>query len=414
MSSIFYIDNYNRNSKKEITYDQLIRDINSSDFYSPNCQSTDIYTIFVAIILSIILEEAIVIYSEDYAFEEIDRDSQNCQLSDEQKKRLSSIHTWSDLFFYLNQKNSNWKITLFTSGTSGIPKKVSHSYENIIRAIKINSNYEESIWGLAYTPTHMAGLQVFFQAFFNKSTLVRLIKMSREQICYEIVQYQITHLSATPTFYRMLLPVENSFVSVMHISAGGERFDMKLFSQLSQLFPNAKISNIYASTEAGSVFSSSGENFTIKENYISWVKIENNELLLHRNIVGDSISLDFDLDGWYATGDIVEIISETPLLFRFIYRKNELINVGGDKVYPAEIEECLLSIDGIKEARVFAKTNSLMGSIVCANVVLSDLNLTELMIRQFLQSKLPEYKIPRMIFFVSSLTKTLSGKIKRS
>ena len=414
MSTIFYIDNSNCHSKTEITYDQLIRDIRSSDCYNPNCQSTDNYTIFVSIVLSIILEEDIVLCGEGADFEGFGCIIQNCPISEENKVRLSSIQSWSDLLYYLNRKNSNWRITLFTSGTSGLPKKVSHSYENIIRSIKINSKYKESIWGLAYTPIHMAGLQVFFQAFLNKCTLIRLFKMNREQIFHEITQHQITHLSATPTFYRMLLPVDKSFVSLIHISAGGERFDTKLFSQLSQLFPIAKISNIYASTEAGSVFSSSGENFTIKENYISWVKIENNELLLHRNIVGDSISLDFDIEGWYTTGDIVEIISETPLLFRFIYRKNELINVGGDKVYPAEIEECLLSIDGIKEARVFAKTNSLMGSTVCANVVLSDLNLTELVIRQFLQSNLPEYKIPRMIFFVSSLTTTMSGKIKRS
>lgn len=178
MSSIFYIDNSNCHSKTEITYDQLIRDIRLSDYYTPNCQSTDNYTIFVAIVLSIILEEEIVLCGEDAALDGIDFTIQNCPISEENKVRLSSIHSWSDLLYYLNRKNSNWRITLFTSGTSGLPKKVSHSYENIIRSIKINSIYKESIWGLAFTPLHMAGLQVFFQAFLNKSTLIRLFKMN--------------------------------------------------------------------------------------------------------------------------------------------------------------------------------------------------------------------------------------------
>ncbi|MDZ7795644.1 MAG: hypothetical protein U5N56_00735 [Candidatus Marinimicrobia bacterium] len=93
-------------------------------------------------------------------------------------------------------------------------------------------------------------------------------------------------ISATPTFYRLLLPSKNVFKNVMRVTSGGEKLDNKTIEYLHQLFPNAKITNVYASTEAGTLFASKADVFTIKADMKKYVKIENNELLIHNSFIG--------------------------------------------------------------------------------------------------------------------------------
>lgn len=257
----------------------------------------------------------------------------------------------------------------------------------------------------------MAGVQVFFQALMNGNTMVRLFGMGKDDIFKAIEQYKITHISATPTFYRLLLPSDKAFEIVERITSGGEKFDTKTIEQLSRLFPRAKITNVYASTEAGTLFASVGDVFSIKPEVAELVKFENNELHIHKKLMGTT---EFSLEEWYHTGDLVEIISNHPLQFHFLSRKNEMINVGGNKVNPAEVEETLRNIDGIKDTRVFAKNNSVLGNIICCEIVRENEMLDEPKIRSYLQKNLQEYKIPRIMKFVDELATTLTGKIKRN
>ena len=116
---------------------------------------------------------------------------------------------------------------------------------------------------------------------------------------------------------------------------------------------------------------------------------------------------------WYNTGDCVEIISENPLSFKFLSRKNEIINVGGYNVNPNEVEQALMEIDGIRAARVFAKKNSILGNIICAEVVSESGELDETSIRKRLSNRLQAFKIPRIIKFVETLKSTNTGKLSR-
>ena len=208
----------------------------------------------------------------------------------------------------------------------------------------------------------------------------------------------------------MLLPYDKPFNSVKNITSGGEKFDKTTINNIKNVFPNAKITNVYASTEAGSLFASNGDIFSIKPEVANWVKIENNELYIHKSLMGKSEMNDKE---WYPSGDLVKIISENPVQFRFISRKNEMINVGGYKVNPTEVEEVIRNIEGIKDVRVFSRKNSVLGNIICCDVISTDKTLTEYKIRSFLNEKLQEFKIPRMISFVDKLSLTNTGKIKR-
>src|SRR5690625_7799779 len=105
----------------------------------------------------------------------------------------------------------------------------------------------------------MAGIQVFFQALLNENTLVPLFSKSRQEIISNIRSTAITHISATPSFYRMLLPLETELPSITTITFGGKRLDKNLEERIRTAFTNAKIRNVYASTETRALYSSHGD-----------------------------------------------------------------------------------------------------------------------------------------------------------
>jgi acyl-coenzyme A synthetase/AMP-(fatty) acid ligase len=410
--NIFFKDIAN---SRLITWSFLIDDINNTTIYNPYCKSFDYYTIFKHIILSLLLGEEIILLDSDFTESELINftgysDYTVFNKSVEIGQALNSSNQ-RELLEKVSNSSKKWKLTLFTSGTTGIPKKVSHDFKSITRFVKVAEQNQDSIWGFAYNPTHMAGIQVFFQSFLNGNSIIRLFGLATKNVFDEIMNNNITHISATPTFYKLLLPCSEAFLSVKRITSGGEKFNDKINHQLSGIFPNAKITNVYASTEAGSLFASQNDVFSLRPEYEHLIYIENNILLIHNSLVG---STETKIGEWYNTGDLIEIVSQTPLKFRFVNRKSEMINVGGYKVNPLEVEEVILSLTGIKNVRVYSKSNSVLGNIICCEIVASINQITEASIRTFLQSKIQEFKIPRVIRFVDELTITRTGKLKRN
>lgn len=406
MDKLFWVD-----SNKAYTYNDILNDLNQKKDYQTAIFEKNGYDLWLSLIHSMIYDYPVILIDSDFSDIEIKAlEIDKKQFQKHILKKQFYFNKITDIFSQINNIK-NWSLTLFTSGTTGLPKKVKHSYFTITRSSKLNSTHWNDIWGFAYNPTHMAGIQVFFQAFLNKNTMINVFGKTIEEIKRNINKYKITHISATPTFYRMLVSKEINFSSVNQISCGGEKIDSDLLSKLQKSFPNAKIRNIYASTEAGSIFASEGEKFRVSDRLKNYVKIENNELYIHKNILGESSSFKLKND-WYPTGDVVEIISEYPeLIFKFVQRKNEMINVGGYKVNPQEVESEILKIPGVKLTRVFGKKNSVLGNILCAEIVAD--NVTEKDIRLHLQKALQSFKIPRIYNFVKNIDITRTGKVKR-
>ena len=226
-------------------------------------------------------------------------------------------------------------------------------------------------------------------------------------------KYQITHISATPTFYRLLLPFEREYNSVVRVTFGGEKSNERLYDSIKKIFPFAKLNNVYASTEAGSLFAAKGDCFQIPRELYNKFKIENDELLIHKSLLGKSDTFEFE-DDYYHSGDLIEWIDKKEGLFKFKSRKNELINIGGYKVNPSEVESMLLNIDGVQQVLVYGKKNSVLGYVLCADIVLAhNSHMTEIDIREYLQEHLQDFKIPRRIRFVDSMLLTRTGKLKR-
>ena len=309
----------------------------------------------------------------------------------------------------LVQQSKRAHLTLYSSGTTGQPKPVPHTLDTLAREVKQSQKHQSDVWGLTYSPTHMAGIQVLLQASFNGNRIINLRKLSREDIFSRIESERITHLSATPTFYRMLLPCDRVLNSVKRITFGGERFDPNLTPDILQMFPNAKALNVYASTEVGSLFHSLDNRFVVEERMASQVRIENQKLLIRKGLLGKIRHA----DEWYDTGDRVTVLSENPLAFTIDHRVKDIISVGGFKVNPHAVEDSLRACPGIRDARVFGERNSVVGTILRAEVERSSQDCTESEIRAHLVTHLQSYKIPRIIDFVEDLGRSRTGKAIR-
>ncbi len=393
-------------------WEDLIDLLTAIPEYLPARRCSSPTQVYLQLIQSLIYDAPVVLLDIDYSMSEIHNYAvPDGLLYEKITKKISypdSYQTFVKSLFQLK----DWSMTLFTSGTTGKPKSVVHKIDTLIRGVRVTQENLFNIWGWAYNPTHMAGIQVFFQAILNGNPLVLLWGLSRESILDAISKYHITHLSATPTYYRMLLPIDSAMMSLKYITFGGERIDNNLLEEYKSKLTNTKFRNIYATTEVGSLFISEGIYFKIPEKYKNFIRITDKQLFIHASLLGYSESLQ-TMNNWYNTGDIVEPSPDDPSLFQFVYRKSDIINVGGYNVNPYEVEDVLNSYPGVEHSKVYGKKSSVTGNLVAADVVVSDLRITEKELRAFLKEKLQDFKIPRFIQFVKHIDLTRTGKISR-
>lgn len=313
----------------------------------------------------------------------------------------------SNLIEYLKTNSDNIDINLQTSGTTGKPKIINQSLKNTIRGVK--KTEKPHIWAFAYNHTHFAGLQVFFQAFLNQQEIVHIFDIELDLIPDVLKKNKVTHMSCTPTFMKMLLPYAAENKIITNLSFGGEKFDVRNIKKIKGKFPNAKIRNIYASSEAGSILVSDGEYFKIPDKYKTKLKIEDGELFIHKTLLG-KMSAELVDDSWYPTGDLVQYANDKK--FKIENRKSEMINVGGYKVNPSKVEDIIRTFNFVEDILITSKKNSVMGNIVIAKIITDN----EDDVIEFIKNtdKLKKYEKPLKIEFVDSFKLTNTGKLKRA
>ncbi len=390
MENIFYKD-----SDISLSYNELLVRLNKRREFYEVYYATSYFDFVINVLLGVIDHQNFVL--TDYIFGK-----------GENSKPLAvnpKVNTKEDLIHLI--RNSKAEVGIYSSGSEGPPKLIYQSIQRLLQSVRISDDYADSNWGFTYHPAHSAGIQFLLQVICNGATFVNLRDLKNDALKSFIRQSQVQYLSATPTFYRLLAPYDQPLPSIISITLNGEKSTQKLISDIKSLCPNARIRNIYGSTEAGPLMSSDSEDFTVPLRLMDKLKIINGELFFHHSIVSKSV---INIE-WYPSGDLVEIIEDNPLKIKFISRKSRIINVAGHNVNPQQVEEYLLKLPGILDVRVYGRANKITDFIIVAEIICSDdIIYTEKDIISYLKEYLPIYKIPRIIKFVKNIEIGRTGK----
>jgi len=195
--------------------------------------------------------------------------------------------------------------------------------------------------------------------------------------------------------------------SLKIITYGSEPMPESVLQKLNKYFPNIKMQQTYGLIELGVMSSKSKDNESL------WVKIGGNgfetrvidgllEIKSDSAMIGylnaDSPYTD---DGWFKTGDAVEVDGD---FFKILGRKSELINVGGEKVYPQEVENLILSIDHVLDVQVYGEKHPFTGNIVCAKILFDEkceIDVLKKEIKQTCKISLESFKVPVKIYITN-------------
>jgi acyl-CoA synthetase (AMP-forming)/AMP-acid ligase II len=326
--------------------------------------------------------------------------------------------------------SGNSSVTLLTSGSTGEPKAVRHSWQSLARPVRRSTKDFAPRWLLTYQPSLYAGLQVMLQCFADHGTLV---VPEREMDPASTAQFMrdsgVQYVSATPSYWRRLLMFADSAVMkgipLEQITLGGEVVDQPILNKLKSCFPSARVVHIYATSELGRCFSVSDGIAGFPANYLNdplsdqvELKICDGELLARSpNAMSmyDPYSSHLGTaNGWFATGDLVEVTRDRVY---FVGRKSDMINVAGSKVHPLEVERVIRGISGVSDVRVFGKASSIAGELVVCEIVPEpnqDAAKLKENVFQACWSQLATYQQPRLVRIVDRIEVSPAGKTLRS
>lgn len=328
---------------------------------------------------------------------------------------------------------------LLTSGTTGAPKLVVHTLHSLAGTLPRDpAAGSRSVWSTFYDIRHYGGLQIYLRAVLSGSKLVLASRgESAGEFLARAAAAGVTHMTGTPSHWRLaLMSAEAAQLHPEYVRLSGEVADQAVLDRLRAAFPNARIAHAFASTEAGLAFDVDDglagfpAEFIGKGVGVRDLKVEDGTLrirspgnaagYLGHGLTGDSLTAVAGADGYVDTYDLVERVGGR---YYFRGRKDGVINVGGSKVFPEEVESVLNADPRVRWSRVSARANLVTGSVVVADVVLIDaLNSVDSDTTQRVKSDLMSacrrtlqpYKVPAILRVVSALELTAAGKLVRS
>jgi acyl-coenzyme A synthetase/AMP-(fatty) acid ligase len=318
---------------------------------------------------------------------------------------------------------------LLTSGTTGTPKLVVHTLESLGGALpKQSESRTRSIWSTFYDIRRYGGLQIYLRAVLSGSPLVLSSSGEpTERFLARAAAAGVTHISGTPSHWRRaLMSGEAAILKPLYVRLSGEVADQALLDNLRSVYPNARIAHAFASTEAGVAFDVNdglaGFPLAFIDNPSSGIelKVVDHTLRIRsgRNAaryLGAAPAVLVSDDGYVDTGDMVELVDGR---YYFRGRTGGVINVGGLKVYPEEVESVLNADPRVRMSLVRARRNPITGAVVVADVVLANpTSLASDAVKNDLlaacRRTLPPHKVPAILRFVPALEFTPAGKLVR-
>ncbi|MEM6898689.1 MAG: long-chain fatty acid--CoA ligase [Pseudomonadota bacterium] len=325
--------------------------------------------------------------------------SVDCQTRKVEPAGLSGQHPLYDELREFDEPG----IVLFSSGSTGVSKGTVHSGLRLLEKFRSPGKDFTTLAFLLFD--HIAGLDTLFYSLANTSTLVIPDERTPPKVCRMIEKYQVEVLPTAPSFLNLLLlsgALESSDLgSLKIITYGSEMMSEPILARLAEALPHVRLIQKYGTSETGALPSQSRSSTS------TWVKLGGDgfewrvrdglfEIKSKTAMLGYlNADSPFTDDGWFKTGDQVDTDGD---YVRFLGRNSDIINVGGQKVYPAEVESLILQLPEIAEVTVFGEPHAILGSVVVARIrpngSHSPVELRR-RIREHLSGQIEPFKIPQ-------------------
>lgn len=337
---------------------------------------------------------------------------------DQQRFERRGAQAQHEILLALKERNHPGLI-LFSSGSTGKSKAAVHDFVPLLRKFKVKRHALRTITFLLFD--HIVGINTLFYILSNVGIVVAPQERDPENICRLIDKYRVELLPTSPTFMNMILMgrayEKYDLSSLKLVTYGTEAMPEQTLKRFADLFPHIELKQTYGLSEIGIMRSRSknsdslwlkigGEDYQTKTvDGILYIKAKT-AMLGYLNHPSP-----FDEEGWFNTQDKVQVDGE---LVKILDRETDIINVGGQKVYPAEVESVLLGIDNIAEVSVFGRPNPIMGYVVAARVNLKGeepLSTLKKRIRTYCKVKLEPFKIPAHVEIVTE--RQISDRFKK-
>ncbi|MDB4986297.1 MAG: AMP-dependent synthetase and ligase [Myxococcaceae bacterium] len=310
-------------------------------------------------------------------------------------------------------------LVLLTSGTTGVPKVAVHDADQLLGKFVRRGR---DLRTLLFLPLeHIGGLDTLMYAMSNGSTLVIPESRSVEHVCAAIAAHRAEVLATNPSFLNLLLLHHASqtfdLTSLQVVSYGAEVMPQTTLDRIKTRLPDVKLVQRYGSTEFGALRTQARADGSA---WLKWGADVESRVIDGRLYIKTATTMLGYLnasspvsdDGWVATGDSVEQDGD---YFRILGRLSDIINVGGEKVFPIEVEDVLMQLPDVVDAVAFGEPNPLLGQVVSVQLVYrGEARGAELsaLVRRHCASKLARYKVPMRVRAVEELARSAQKKLR--
>ncbi|MFB7665815.1 fatty acid--CoA ligase family protein [Kitasatospora sp. NPDC056138] len=306
-------------------------------------------------------------------------------------------------------------LLLLTSGSSGRPKAVLHDADALLARFRQPRPPLRMPAMLVFE--HLGGLNTLFHTLATGGTLYALPDRRPDTVCAAVARHRIEVLPTSPTFLQLMLlsraHERHDLGSLSLITYGSEAMPQATLDRLNAALPGTRIKQTYGLIEVGAFPSHSRARESL------WLKLD-----VEHRVVDGVLQLrtpaamlgylnapsPFTADGWFVTGDLVECDGE---YLRILGRASEVISVGGDKVFPQEVEAVIQELEWVRDVRVHGEPNALMGAVVCARVRVdapADPRHGAAEVKRHCRARLPRHKVPVKVLVGSAGLPTTRGK----
>lgn len=300
-------------------------------------------------------------------------------------------------------------LILFSSGSTGKPKAILHALPQLLEKFRKARHCYRTVTFLLFD--HIGGFNTLMYTLANLGSIVAPADRSVAKVCGAIARHRAELLPTSPSFLNLLLLGESyktyDLSSLKLVTYGTEVMPERTLKLLSEALPGVRLHQTYGLSELGILRSKSESNRSLLvkvggEDYETKVVDGTLRIRARCSMLGYlNAPSPFDADGWFDTGD--SVIQEGEY-YRILGRQSEIVNVGGQKVYPAEVEKVLAELPEVVDVSVRGEPHMLLGQIVTATLQMKEITSAVEMKRRIAnhcRGRLQSFMIPAKVRVVT-------------